>query len=122
MWVDVLRPYVAQTPDNSTAVLFVALHLFVHFVHGYSLRCYSCSIDFHKQQYYEDTRDGQCADKAFLLRDEDDTVKSCAPWETYCVTSVVAVHSSLATVSRGCTEYCSEECRASGYVADQICL
>ncbi|PIO65424.1 hypothetical protein TELCIR_12909, partial [Teladorsagia circumcincta] len=105
------------------------------------LKCYSCSFSFN-ELYDLDHRDAWCANESLVLFDTDETAKSCAPWEKYCVvrdvnryglrvapseagqrflmTAVNTINKAFTSVSRGCGERCSELCESVGYGHDQV--
>uniref|UniRef100_A0A1I7XT67 Toxin_TOLIP domain-containing protein n=1 Tax=Heterorhabditis bacteriophora TaxID=37862 RepID=A0A1I7XT67_HETBA len=52
--------------------------------------------------------------------DTDETAKTCASWEKFCVTAVNTINKAFTSVSRGCGERCSELCESLGYGHDQV--
>ncbi|RCN51464.1 hypothetical protein ANCCAN_02415 [Ancylostoma caninum] len=127
----------------TAAVWLVTLLLAVH-QYVRSLKCYSCSFSFN-ELYDLDHRDAWCANESLVLFDTDETAKSCAPWEKFCVvrdvnrygaelalsaqiradkpdgskTAVNTINKAFTSVSRGCGERCSELCESVGYGHDQ---
>ncbi|ETN86370.1 hypothetical protein NECAME_05985 [Necator americanus] len=91
-------------------------------------------------------RDAWCANESLVLFDTDETAKSCAPWEKFCVvrdvnryekmrrkaeisairigskTAVNTINKAFTSVSRGCGERCSELCESVGYGHDQTII
>ncbi|VDM76750.1 unnamed protein product [Strongylus vulgaris] len=65
-------------------------------------------------------RDAWCANESLVLFDTDETAKTCAPWEKFCVTAVNTINKAFTSVSRGCGERCSELCESVGYGHDQV--
>lgn len=102
------------TPLLLTTVLLLELH---H--RSTQLKCYSCSFSFN-ELYDLDHRDAWCANESLVLFDTDETAKSCAPWEKFCVTAVNTINKAFTSVSRGCGERCSELCESVGYGHDQV--
>ncbi|GMS89489.1 hypothetical protein PENTCL1PPCAC_11664 [Pristionchus entomophagus] len=84
-----------------------------------ALRCYSCSFSFN-ELYDMEHRDAWCANESLVLYDVEETSKSCAPWEAFCVTAVMTINNAFTSVSRGCGERCSELCESEGYGQDQV--
>ncbi|VDP01203.1 unnamed protein product [Heligmosomoides polygyrus] len=134
------------TPLLLTTVLLLELH---H--RSTQLKCYSCSFSFN-ELYDLDHRskptkfhidiiysvnekrkklienngsyfvDAWCANESLVLFDTDETAKSCAPWEKFCVTAVNTINKAFTSVSRGCGERCSELCESVGYGHDQVAV
>lgn len=50
-----------------------------------SLKCYSCQFSYND---IYDVDDGWCANETLVQMDDDDVVRPCAPWETYCMASI----------------------------------
>ncbi|CAJ0599341.1 unnamed protein product [Cylicocyclus nassatus] len=98
---------------------FVLLLLYENLNFGCLLRCYSCSLEY-AEDYDEGSRDALCGDKSFLGLGPDETVRTCAPWETICVTTLQTLHNTIAKVERGCAEECPNGCEFTGYGPSQV--
>uniref|UniRef100_A0A0N5AXK7 Toxin_TOLIP domain-containing protein n=1 Tax=Syphacia muris TaxID=451379 RepID=A0A0N5AXK7_9BILA len=82
------------------------------------LRCYSCTYSLIATSLK--TEDYFCANDTLIVLDTDLTVKPCAPWEKYCVTTVDTTQDAFSSVSRNCAETCSDSCDLDGYGLDIV--
>ncbi|TKR71950.1 hypothetical protein L596_019478 [Steinernema carpocapsae] len=93
--------------------------LFAAFHSASSLSCYACQFSFN-DVYDPENRDGWCANETLLELRIEDTVKPCAPWEKFCVTTTSTSLGSFTSVTRSCAEHCNAFCEAIGYGTDQV--
>lgn len=52
------------------------------------LFCYSCQHS-NSDVYDPDSKDDWCSNENLLKLDDSDTIKPCAPWESFCMVRVV---------------------------------
>uniref|UniRef100_A0AC35UBS9 Toxin_TOLIP domain-containing protein n=1 Tax=Rhabditophanes sp. KR3021 TaxID=114890 RepID=A0AC35UBS9_9BILA len=82
------------------------------------LYCYSCQFST-SDVYDADTKDDWCSNN-LQKTDPSQTIKPCAPWEPYCMTSVTTMLNSFASISRSCSDKCDDFCEGVGYGTDTI--
>ncbi|VDK47987.1 unnamed protein product [Anisakis simplex] len=96
-------------------VLFI---LIFNVFHSRTLNCYSCSYSM-----LEPTRENDdffCANASLVLLEKDLTVKPCASWEKFCITTVETSLKAFSAIVRACAEVCNEICESDGYGTDMV--
>ncbi|CAD6188102.1 unnamed protein product [Caenorhabditis auriculariae] len=84
-----------------------------------TLKCFSCSFSYN-EIYDPENRDAWCANESLIQFDTEETTKTCAVWEKFCVTAITTINKAFTSVSRNCGERCSELCESVGYGEDQV--
>ncbi|CAI4228084.1 unnamed protein product [Auanema sp. JU1783] len=87
---------------------------------SYALKCYACTFSYNEIYDLDHKDDGWCTNESLVLFDSEETSKTCAPWEKFCVTAVTTINTVFTSVSRGCGERCSELCESDGYGHNQV--
>ncbi|KHN83679.1 hypothetical protein Tcan_04913 [Toxocara canis] len=83
-----------------------------------ALNCYSCSYSMLEPTPEND--DFFCGNETLVLLEKDLTVKPCAPWEKFCITTVETSLKAFSAVVRTCAETCNQICESDGYGTDMV--
>uniref|UniRef100_A0A0N5A5B1 Toxin_TOLIP domain-containing protein n=1 Tax=Parastrongyloides trichosuri TaxID=131310 RepID=A0A0N5A5B1_PARTI len=83
------------------------------------LFCYACQHS-NSDVYDPDSKDDWCSNENLLKLDDSDTIKPCAPWEPFCMTTITTMLDSFSSISRSCAERCMDYCESVSYGTDMV--
>ncbi|KAM3724653.1 Chromosomal replication initiator protein DnaA [Dirofilaria immitis] len=61
-----------------------------------------------------------CANESLIKIDHDLTIRTCATWEKYCLTTVETSLKAFSAIVRTCGDTCRELCESDGYGTDMV--